>query len=125
MGGSPTEQRSGCIIMQMKSPFPGMDPYLEAHWLDVHNSLVHLAKAALQPQLGDELVARTEERIIVEDPIGLPRAIGPDVRVVESGFRGAPARGSAGAAVAEPLVFDVEAEPFAQRYIEIRDLTTG
>jgi hypothetical protein len=24
----------------MKSPFPGMDPYLEAHWLDVHPRLI-------------------------------------------------------------------------------------
>jgi hypothetical protein len=24
----------------MNSPFPGMDPYLEPHWLDVHARLV-------------------------------------------------------------------------------------
>ena len=42
------------------SPFPGMDPYLEAHWLDVHGSVIHLAKAALQPQLEDNLVAHSK-----------------------------------------------------------------
>ena len=62
--------------MGMPSHFPGMDPYLEAHWLDVHNSLIHLAKAAIQPQLGDDLVARTGERIVVEDPFGVHRVGG-------------------------------------------------
>jgi len=40
----------------MKSPFPGMDPYLEEHWTDVHSTLVVYAREvvlALQP-----LVAR-------------------------------------------------------------------
>jgi len=27
----------------MKNPFPGMNPYLEAHWRDVHTSLVTYA----------------------------------------------------------------------------------
>ena len=26
----------------MPSPFPGMDPYLEAHWRDVHATVLHL-----------------------------------------------------------------------------------
>lgn len=100
-----------------------MDPYLEVHWLDVHNSLVHLAKAQLQPQLGAELVARSEERIIVEDPLEMPRVIGPDVRVVESGTRGGPIAPQAGTAVVDGLAFEVETEPFPQRFIAIHDLT--
>jgi hypothetical protein len=48
----------------LKSPFPGMDPYLEQHWHDVHTSLVFLAKSALQSQLGEELVARNDERVV-------------------------------------------------------------
>ncbi len=101
-----------------------MDPYLEAHWLDVHGSLIHLAKAALQPQLGDDLVARSEERLVVEDPVGLSRVIGPDVRVVEIGL-GADSVAVGGVAVAEPLVFNLESAPVVQRFIEILDLTTG
>jgi hypothetical protein len=47
----------------MKSPFPGMDPYLEATWPDVQISLVYLAKTALQPQLlKNDLVARSGAR---------------------------------------------------------------
>ena len=96
-----------------------MDPYLEAHWLDVHNGLVYLTKAALQPQLGADFVARSEERIIVEDPDGPSRSIGPDVRIVETGSQGdafvAAAGSATGVAVAEPIVFQLEVEPFPQR----------
>ena len=35
----------------MPSPFPGMDPYLEAHWRDVHASLIIYARDALQGAL--------------------------------------------------------------------------
>lgn len=41
------------------SPFPGMDPYLERHWRDVHASLIFLAKSALQSQLGEGLIRTT------------------------------------------------------------------
>ncbi len=106
-----------------RSPFPGMDPYLEAHWLDVHGSLVHLTKAALQPQLRDDLVAQAEERIVFEDPSGASRVIGRDVRVIQSGSPVVETAG--GIAVAEPIVFQLEAEPLHQRFIEILDLSTG
>jgi hypothetical protein len=26
------------MFLEMKTPFPGMDPYLEPHWLDVQTS---------------------------------------------------------------------------------------
>jgi hypothetical protein len=72
----------------MKSPFPGMDPYLEAHWLDVHPRLIVAASTAIQEQLGDDLVARIEERLLAEDALGPVRRIGPDVSVVEFGMPG-------------------------------------
>jgi hypothetical protein len=111
----------------MKSPFPGMDPYLEAHWLDVHPRLIVAAARHLQRQLGEGMVARIEERLIVEDPLGPSRPIGPDVRVVEVGAPPAkPVRATIGAAaVAEPVVLHLEVEPVRQRYLEIRDLSTG
>jgi hypothetical protein len=101
-----------------------MDPYLEAHWLDVHGSLIHLTKAAIQPQLGDDLVARNEERVVVEDPAGLSRAIGPDVQVVKFGTGGRPGESIGGVAVVEPIILNLEAEPVAQRFVEIIDTTT-
>ncbi len=67
----------------MGSPFPGMDPYLEAHWLDVHTKLVAYAADTLNTRLPDDLIARTEERVGIEadDTIDLPQTISPDVSV--------------------------------------------
>ncbi len=108
----------------MKSPFPGMDAYLEAHWLDVHPRLIVESATVIQSQLGDDLVARIEERLLVEDAVGPIRRIGPDVRIVEFGAQrtaGAPP----GVAVAEPVLFHVPSEPVRQRFIEIIDVATG
>jgi hypothetical protein len=35
----------------MKSPFPGMDPYLEQHWRDVRHNLITFAQGLLNRQL--------------------------------------------------------------------------
>ena len=41
----------------MKSPFPGMDPHLEAHWRDVHARLIFYACDQLEPQLPPALIS--------------------------------------------------------------------
>ena len=69
--------------MPAKSPFPGMDPYLEQFWGDVHHGLITYARDQLQSDLPDDLRARMEERVFVEMESGEPRAIFPDVHVVE------------------------------------------
>ena len=109
----------------MKSPFPGMDPYLERHWLDVHESLVVFAKAALQSQLSDDLVARGGERLIVEDPMERPRSQYPDVRVVEHGTSMDATRPQGNVALAEPLIVEVGDEAIRQGYVEILDVASG
>jgi Protein of unknown function (DUF4058) len=35
----------------MRSPFPGMDPYLEDRWRDAHSSIVLYAREQLQSQI--------------------------------------------------------------------------
>ncbi len=50
------------------SPFPGMDPYLERYWRDVHSRLVVYICDSLQESLPPPLRARVEERVFVEDP---------------------------------------------------------
>lgn len=111
----------------MRSPFPGMDPYLEQFLGDVLHTMINRSRAAIQKQLPDDLVARVDERVYVEPSVGLPRFIVPDVRVVERGWREAPVRrASNGIAVAEPLVIHIEQdEPVRQGYIEILDLKSG
>ncbi len=111
----------------MRSPFPGMDPYLEQFWGDVHHSMINRSRAAIQRHLPDDLVARVDERVFVEPSVGVPRKIIPDVRVIERGQREAPVlRASNGIAVAEPLVVHIEQdEPVHQCFIEIIDLNSG
>lgn len=114
----------------MKSPFPGMDPYLEQRWLDLHTRLIVASSRQLQLQLADDLVANIEERLIVEDTAGHSRRIGPDVRVVETMPRPwAEEPGSGGiaveTAVAAPMVLKVRSEPITQRFIEIIDVAAG
>jgi Protein of unknown function (DUF4058) len=111
----------------MPSPFPGMDPYLEAHWRDVHASLIIYARDALQGVLPGSLRARVEERVLLETPQGIRHhPLYPDVRVVEyAPTRRTEARPEAGVATAEPLLVDAEAEPATETYLEIIDRESG
>src|SRR5690242_4413060 len=112
----------------MKSPFPGMDPYLEGHWGDVHNSLMTYTRDQLQLQLPKDLRARVEEQVTVEDDESddRPQRWRPDVRVVErpnGTGEAAPAAGNL--LVAEPLRVEWEEEPTIQRSVHIIDTKTG
>ncbi len=111
----------------MPSPFPGMDPYLEAHWRDVHASLVIYSRNALQGVLPRSLRARVEERVLLETPEGLgDHPLYPDVRVVEfKPRRGVEAKAKVGVAVAEPVVVDAEPEPATETFLEIIDRESG
>jgi hypothetical protein len=104
-----------------------MDPYLEAHWRDVHQRLVIYGSDELQAQLPDDLRARVEERVFVESDAEVERSVYPDVRVIEHPGRdsGTAGAGEAGAAVAEPLIMHVEDEPASEGFIEIIDVGSG
>jgi hypothetical protein len=111
----------------MKSPFPGMDPYLELHWRDVHQSLAVYARDQLQAKLPGDLIARVEEQVYVEphDMETRGRILYPDVRVTEHEGRGAELQVDGGIAVevevvAEPIVIYLP-EPATEAYIEIRE----
>ena len=111
----------------MPSPFPGMDPYLEAHWRDVHASLVIYARDALQGALPGGLRARVEESVLLETPQGPgDHLLFPDVRVVEYASRGEaePLRELEGTAE-EPVLLDLEDEPITETFLEIIDLGSG
>lgn len=86
----------------MPSPFPGMDPYLERHWGDVHTRLITYASDQLQKILPRDLRARVEERVVVAQ-WDRTRSLFPDVRVIETRpGSGRASRGGTVAAVAEP-----------------------
>ncbi|WP_169980036.1 DUF4058 family protein [Tautonia rosea] len=67
----------------MKSPFPGMAPYLEAFWSDIHPRLTIYASDAIQRGLPRDLRARIETQVYIEDLTRGNRRIKPDVVVVE------------------------------------------
>jgi hypothetical protein len=110
----------------MKSPFPGMDPYLENYWGDVHHRLITYACDQIQPILPGDLRARVEERVFVESGSGDRRAVSPDVSIAESGrTRVARPGDGAGVATVEPLIVQLSDEPITQGYIRIIDTSTG
>ena len=104
----------------MKSPFPGMDPYLEAHWLDVHTAFVAEARRVLNRLLPQGLVARAEERVAVESDDEVSKRIGPDVRVF-SPASSDPSHGRGGILIEAPYKLVVELEPIIERFIRIFD----
>jgi hypothetical protein len=104
-----------------------MDPYLEAHWRDVHASFVIYARDALQGVLPTSLRARVEERVLLETPQGFgDHPLFPDVRVVEyTSKRGLQTRPEAGVALAEPLLVETSAETTTETFLEIIDRASG
>lgn len=105
----------------MRSPFPGMDPYLEdpGGWGGVHDALIALLREQLNRQLGAGYIADGDTRVYVVSP-DEQRWIFPDVYVLETP---APAARPAGrGAIAAPVRVSL-AEPAAVRqpYILIRD----
>jgi hypothetical protein len=111
----------------MQNPFPGMNPYLEAHWRDVHTSLMVYIRDQLQTQLPDDLTARVEESVSI-DAGEDSREVSPDVRVVEepSGWptEGGTAVATATIVVADPLLIRVD-EPPTPRHVEIVEPKSG
>jgi hypothetical protein len=111
----------------MKSPFPGMDPYLESHWGDVHTSFMVYARNQINAQLPDDLQARVEESLAVEvEDRGWRTVVYPDVRVVEEpGMPPAESPAAVAVRVAEPCVLMLDEEPRTERRIEIVDTSAG
>jgi hypothetical protein len=110
----------------MPSPFPGMDPYLESHWRDVHHRLITYACDAIQEALPPELRARVEERVVLETPEGWGDPMFPDLRVIE---RRPPPRGGIAATArregSQAILVDVQREALTEGYVTIIDTSTG
>src|SRR5262249_61790103 len=90
----------------MKSPFPGMDPYIEACglWEDVHHDLISEIQYALAKVAPERYLVRTGERsyvVLVESEGKTSHPVPPDVSVTAPrGRKKATKRG--GTALAEP-----------------------
>ena len=112
----------------MRSPFPGMDPWLEFHWRDVHASLIIYIRDQLQRHLPPPLIARAEESISVDIEEDQPVLLRPDMAVSEDWRGGGDDGGVASAVepttVADPLVLYAPEVEF-DRHVEIYDPTGG
>ena len=86
----------------MRSPFPGMDPYLEAPtiWPNVHTSLMTIFQEQLNPLLAPQYLAELETQVVIDRMDDESQIVRPDVSLTTpqepTGVRST-------AAVAEPL----------------------
>ena len=110
----------------MASPFPGMDPYLERYWRDVHARLIIYAADQLQGNLPSDLRARVEERVVVEPGDGDYRSVYPDIRIVQRSHGPSSAKTiETNAATLEPITLRLDDEPMTETFIEIIDVGSG
>ena len=116
--------------MQRKSPFPGMDPWLEDHWGDVHTRLTTYTSDWLQPNLPPGLKARIEEYVTVESKFDTEEwrhHFVPDVVVTEP-LQLAPAEQQGSVAVlveSDAVLLPRTVEPPTLRRIQIVDTQNG
>ncbi|MBI2928090.1 MAG: DUF4058 family protein [Verrucomicrobia bacterium] len=106
----------------MKNPFPGMNPWLEDYWRDVHAKFLVYACDELNAELPAGLQARIDERLAIDTEEEKPPAYIPDVAITEQWDRAAgPVLSSGGAtvALAEPIVVDFGEQ--IVRHLEIVD----
>jgi hypothetical protein len=92
----------------MKNPFPGMNPWLEGYWRDVHASMLVYARDLLNSELPAGLHARVDERLAIDAAEDKARFYIPDVAVSESWDRPVgPVLGEGGqTTAAAPIVVD-------------------
>ncbi len=117
------------------SPFPGMDPYLEAAdiWPDFHERLASIISEMLNAQLPEPYYSRLQMRpemgVILE--AGIPRHIVPDVVVARHPIRSAEAQPSPPGRhailtkprteVSQGIEVRVRIDPLHHQFVEIRD----
>lgn len=71
----------------MRSPFPGMDPYLEhpAIWPDLHLTLIVAMRGQLNAHLPQGYLAAADRHVWIEDVENeMQRVVGPDNFIVET-----------------------------------------
>ncbi|MDX1945782.1 MAG: DUF4058 family protein [Pirellulaceae bacterium] len=116
------------IARMAKSPFPGMDPYLEHQWRDVHLSLIAFSRGQLNRQLKPPLCARAEERVYVEtDDESSRQERSPDVYIVEHDpqSQSAPTASLTEVAVVESIVIQLATTTVKERFLEVIDVDSG
>lgn len=112
----------------MPSPFPGMDPYLEAPhiWEDFHARLANEISDQLTPRLRPHYVAALTPRVTYEEVtiLATPRTIKPAVGIYQT--TPGPFHEAGASVLTAPCVRTVSVEePFHEYALEIRESATG
>ena len=110
----------------MRSPFPGMDPYLEhpALWTDVHNSLIAAIRDILSPLLAPRYYVGLERRAYLLKPDDVVLVGRPDIAVVQQ----REPRTLSTLPLADIGVLEVDVpmnDEVSENYLEIHEVTTG
>ncbi|MBI4605993.1 MAG: DUF4058 family protein [Planctomycetes bacterium] len=112
----------------MPSPFPGMDPYLEAphRWPNVHLGLIAEIQVVLSRLVRPRYFVRVEERVYISDEADPGRkVIVPDLRVLPPERRspgGSPGPQGSTTVVVEPIVVTTLIdEEIRESYLEVID----
>ena len=110
----------------MKSPFPGMDPYLEnrAYWQDVHNSLINAIRDDLVARLAPRYYVGIERRVYLLDAEELNLVGVSDVFITPRERSYEPSQYSLATAGVSAVKIPIEAREFRSAYLEIREVQT-
>lgn len=119
----------------MPSPFPGVDPFIEAQdrWHSFHTAYIAVCAELLNEHLPSDYYATVEERVLLEeadprfaDEAGALHRFGPDASIQHSAFSKVQSAAEQGAvATAEPRVILQDVVSFdqpTQKFIEIRGM---
>ena len=113
--------------MNQTNPFPGMNPFMEHSWPDVHATLITYIRDELSPALPDDLTSKSELRICVLDEATGTSYHRSDIAILEdpadtwkSGLAPvwSPENIDPASTVTAPVILHVDAP--RERWIEIR-----
>jgi len=113
--------------MHHHNPFPGMNPFLEKSWEDVHATLLTYIRDALSPALPEDLTSKSEMRVSVIDQAEGVSHYRADIAILEdpvdswkSGLAPvwSPETTDPATIVTAPVILHIDAP--RERWIEIR-----
>ncbi len=111
----------------MNSPFPGMDPYVERFWGEMHNALITYLRDELNAALPSRYRALMGDRVFVADvDEPMPGTRFPDVAVVDwPAMPGRDGGRSLRLLVKEPPLLNYAGEAVTEAYVDIVDTKFG
>jgi Protein of unknown function (DUF4058) len=111
----------------MPSPFPGMDPFLEAqgYWREFHTKFLNWIQDTLTERVPDAYEVRIEERLslVYEPDVDTRRGTWPDVAILRSAGPSEAGSSTSGTMTLEPVTLTLpryHVEEVSEARIEIR-----